>query len=78
MVPHKANRRRNYGPSRVEIVAAFMMSPRGYYNGNAELAALGALDNARDYPITSPDRARWIAVHDLLILSTLNAKGKEN
>lgn len=78
MVPHKANRRRNYGPSRVEIIATFMLSPAGHYKGNADLAARAALENARDYPLTSSDCARWIAVHDFLIMAGLSTAARGN
>jgi hypothetical protein len=54
-------------PVAAEIMAAFMVSGRGYYNGNADLAALGALEHVRDLALVNREKAAyWMDVHDVL------------
>ena len=58
---------RKTAPVTVETMAAFMVSGRGYYNGNAGLAALGALEHVRDLALVNREKAAyWMDVHDVL------------
>lgn len=85
MVPNKPNQRRNYIPGNrapemtPDTMAAFMLSSRGNYNGDASMAALSALDHARDYLITNEKFRFWMNVYEIITLWNLNIpKGKVN
>lgn len=87
MVPHKANRRRNYTPRTFEptpemtpdTMAGFMVSSAGHYNSDRGMAALAALDHARDYTATDGKFRFWMNVYEIISLWNLNiSKVKEN
>jgi len=55
-----------------DTMAAFMMSTRGHYSGDSGLAALAALDHARDYT-TADDKFRfWMNVYEIITLWSFN------
>jgi len=71
-------RRNVIKPITPDTMAAFMLSTSGHYNGDTSMAALAALDHARDYNNTDEKFRFWIDTYEIITLwgfNILNRKG---
>jgi len=57
-----------------DTMAAFMVSTRGHYNGDNGMAALAALDHARDYSDTDAKFRFWMDVYEIITLWSFGFK----
>lgn len=60
-----------------EIMAAFMLSTSGHYNGDSNCAALAALEHARDYAETDEKFGFWMNVYSAVTLWNLNLTNRK-